>query len=93
MAPFVIYANFESILEPFGRYVRHTTNTQQHNKCLAAPIHTSSFYNYDKWTVMNVKSNSLAEFLYLLIVWEAEIVASLQTNRALKRLSARPQDE
>ena len=32
-------------------------------------------------------------FLDTLIVWEAEIVAILQTNRAIKRLSARQQEE
>ena len=39
-APFVIYANFESILEPSGRHVRHTTFTQQQKVCAAAAILT-----------------------------------------------------
>ena len=38
---------------------------------------------------MKVGKNALAEFLDLLIVWEAEIVAILRTNRAIKRFSAR----
>ena len=38
---------------------------------------------------MKVGENALAEFLDPLIVWEAKIVAILQTNRAMKRLSAR----
>ena len=42
-APFVIYADFESILEPSGRQVKHTTYTQQHKVCAAAAILTSSF--------------------------------------------------
>ena len=42
---------------------------------------------------MKVGENALAEFLDTLIVWEAEIVAILQTNRAIKRLSARQQEE
>ena len=42
---------------------------------------------------MKVGENALAEFLETLIVWEAEIVAILQTNRAMKRLNARQQEE
>ena len=38
---------------------------------------------------MKVVENALAEFLATLIVWKAEIVAMLLTNRAMKRLSAR----
>ena len=92
-APFVIYADFESILEPVGRQVKHTTYTQQHKVCAAAAILTSSFYNFDQQTVMKVGENALAEFLDTLIVWEAEIVAILRTNRAMKRLSAHQQVE
>ena len=42
---------------------------------------------------MNVGENALSEFLDTLIVWEAKIVASLQTNRAMKGLSALHQEE
>ena len=47
-APFVIYADFESIVEPSGRQVKHTTYTQQHKVCAAAAILTSSSYNFDQ---------------------------------------------
>ena len=87
--PFVIYANFASILETSGRQVKHTTYTQQHKVCAAAAIITSSFYNLDQRTVMKVGKNTHAEFLDSLIVWKAEIVAILHTNRAMKRLTAR----
>ena len=53
-APFVIYADFESIFEPSGRQVKHTTYTQQHNVCAAAAMLTSSCYNFDQRTVMKV---------------------------------------
>ena len=46
-ALFVIYADFESILEPSIRQVKHITYTQQHKVCAAAAILTSSFYNFD----------------------------------------------
>ena len=92
-APFVIFADFVSILEPSGRQVKHTTDTQQHKVCAAAVILTSSFYNFDQRTVMKVGENALVEFLDTLIVWEAEIVAILGTNIAMKRLSARQQEK
>ena len=40
-APFVIYADFESILKPSNRQVKQTTFTQAHNMCAAAAIFTS----------------------------------------------------
>ena len=42
---------------------------------------------------MKVGKTALAEFLDALIVWEAEIVAILRTNQAMKRLIARQQKE
>ena len=89
----VSYADFKSILEPFGRQVKRTTYTQQHKVCAAAAILTSSFYNFDQRTVIKVGEKALAEFLDSLIVWEAEIVPILRTNRAMKRLSDRQQNE
>ena len=38
MAPFVIYADFESIHEPLGRQVKQTTYSQQHKVCAAAAM-------------------------------------------------------
>ena len=92
-APFVIYADIESILEPSVRQVKHSTYTQKHKVCAAAAIFTSSFYNFDQRTVMKVGDNALAEFLDSLIVLEAKIEAILQRNRAMKRLSVRQQEE
>ena len=59
--------------------------------CAAAAILTSSVYIFDKQNVMKVGENALAEFHDAPIVWEAEIVMILRTNRAMKRLSARQQ--
>ena len=59
-APFVIYADFESILEPSCRQVKHTTYTQRYKVCAAAAILTSSCYNFDQRTVMKVGENELA---------------------------------
>ena len=67
-ATFVIYADFEFILEPSGRQVKHTTYTEQHKVCATAAILTSSFDNFDQLTVIKVGENALAEFLDALIV-------------------------
>ena len=88
-ALFVIYADIKFILEPSGRQVKHTTYTQQHKVCAAAAILTSSLYNFDQRIVIKVGKNTLAEFHDTLIVWEEEIVAILQANREMKRLSTR----
>ena len=42
---------------------------------------------------MKIGEHALAKFLDALIVWESEIVAILRINRAMKRLSARQQEE
>ena len=77
-APFVIYDDFESIFEPLGRQVKHTTYTQQHYVCAAAAILTSRIYEFDRKEVMQVGENALAKFLNTLIVWEAEIVRNFE---------------
>ena len=92
-APFVIYTDFESILEPSGCQVKHTTYTQQHKVCAAAAILISSFYYFDQRTVIKVGENALAEFLDALIVWEAKIVAIHFSNQAMKRVSARQKEQ
>ena len=61
--------------------------------CAVAGILTSSFYNLDQRIVMKDGENALAKFHDLLIVWKAEIVAILRTNRAIKRLNARQQEK
>ena len=73
--------------------MKYIIYTQQHKVCAAAAILTSNFYNFDQQTVMKVKANELTVFLDALIVWEAETVAILRTNRAMKRLSARQEEE
>ena len=74
MAPFVIYADFESILEPLGRQVKQTTYSQQHKVCAAAAILCSNLGNYNQLTVMKVGENALTEFLDVLIEWETAIL-------------------
>ena len=93
MAPFVIYADFASILEPLGRKVKLTTYSRQHKVCDASAILCSTLGQYNQLTVMKVGENELAEFLDVLIEREAAIVEELPTNRPMKCMSAQKREE
>ena len=93
MAPFVIYADFESILEPLARQAKQTTYSQKHKVCAAAAILCSTLGQYNQLTVMKVGENALAEFLDVLIEWETAIVEELRSNRPMKRMSAQKREE
>ena len=69
IAPFVIYADFDSILEPLGRQANQTTYTQHHKVCAASAILCSTLGQYNQLTVMKLGANALSEFLDLLIEW------------------------
>ena len=92
-APFVIYADFESVFEPLGRHVKHKTLTQQHKVCSAAAILTSNKYEFNQRVVMTHGENALSEILDTLIDRETEIVDILKMNRAMNRLTRRQQEE
>ena len=66
-ALFVIYADFESILEQLGRHVEQTTYSQQHKEVAAATILCSTLGQYNQLTVMKVEEDALTEFLNVLI--------------------------
>ena len=66
-------------------------HTPSSTVCGTEAILTSRFYEFDQRVVINIKENALAECVDTRIVWEAEIVAKRQTNRAMNRLSARQQ--
>ena len=88
MAPFVIFVDFKSILEPLGRQVKQTTYSQQYKVCDAAAILCSTLGNYNQLTVIKIKENALAEFLDVLIERQTAIVKELRTNRPMKWMSA-----
>ena len=93
MAPFVIYSDFESILEPINRQAKQTTYSQQHEVCAAAAVLCSTLGNYNQLTVMKIGENALGEFLVALIELEMAIVEELRTNRPMKRMSAQKREE
>ena len=93
MALFVTYADFESILEPLGRKVKHTTFSYQRKVCAAAAILCSSLEQCNQMTVLKVGFNALGEFLDVLIEWKTAIVEELRTNRPIKRMNVQQQKE
>ena len=93
MAPFVIYADFKTILEPLGRQVKQTTYSQQHKVCAAAAILCSNLGNYNQLTVIKVGENAHTEFLDVLIEWATAILEELRTNRPMMRMSAQKREE
>ena len=88
IAPFVIYADFESILEPLGRHANQTTYTQQRKVCAASAILCWTLGRYNQLTVKNVGKNALSEMLNVLMECETTILEKLQTDRPMKRMSA-----
>ena len=83
MAPFVIYADFESIFKPIYRQAMQASYSQQHKVCAAAVILCSTLGNCNQLTVIKVGENALAEFLNFVIEWETAIVEELRTNRPM----------
>ena len=90
MAPLVIYADVESILEPINRQAKQTTYSQQHKECAAAAVLCSTLGNYNQLTVMTVGDNALAEFLDVLIEWKTAIVEELR-NKLADEADERPE--
>ena len=73
-APFVIYADFTSILDVFNRKVQQTTIVQHIKVCAAAAILCSNLPNFNQRTMMKVGFQAHSEFYDLLINWEADII-------------------
>ena len=92
MAPFLIYADFESILEPLDRQAKQTTYLQHHKVCVAVAILCSNLGKYNQLTVTKFRENALTEFQGVLLEWETAISEKLRTNRQIKRMCAQKQE-
>ena len=62
-APFVIYVDFESLLEPLGQHVQDTTFARHHKVCAAAAILCSNLPEFNQRTIMKVSPRALSDFL------------------------------
>ena len=69
-APFVIYADFESILEPMERRVKQTLYNQQHKISAACAMLVSTSPGIPNQTWVSIGENALSEFLEQVMKWE-----------------------
>ena len=92
-APFVIYADFESILEPLDRRVKQTLFNQQHKISAACAMLVSTIGDVPTQTWVTVGENALSEFLTQIIAWETLCIDHLKNNIPMKRLSRAKQEE
>ena len=87
-APFVIYADFESILEPMDVQNKRTHYEQLHKVCAAAAILCSYIPEMNNKVMIYTGPNALEEFLNKLIQWEQECIDYLKQNIPMKSLNA-----
>ena len=92
-APFVIYADFESILEPMERRVKQTLYNQQHKISAACAMLVTSITAFPHQTWLGSGENALSEFLTQIIKWESECIEYLKNNIPMKPLSRAKQEE
>ena len=92
-APFVIYADFESILEPMDKQVKCTHYGQLHKVCAAAAILCSYLPKMNNKIMIYSGPNALEDFLNKLIQWETECIDYLKQNIPMKPLNALEQRE
>ena len=87
-APFVIYADFESILEPMDKQNKRTHYGQLHKVCAAAAILCSYIPEMNNKVMIYSGPNALEEFLNKLIQWEHECIDYLKQHIPMKPLNA-----
>ena len=88
-APFVIYAHFESILEPIDQQNKQTHYVHHHKVCAAAAILCSYVPNANNRVMIFTGPNALADFLKGLNRWEMMCVDYLKENRQMKPMTQR----
>jgi hypothetical protein len=72
-APFVIYADFESNLEPIDIQTKATKYTQHHNVCSAIAIIVSPIARFNTQIFIDTGNDALTIFCKELIKWEKEL--------------------
>ena len=87
-APFVIYADLESVLEPIDQRSGYTLLYQRHRCCAAAAILCSPYAGFNNLWFMHTGENALERFLEKLIEWEGLCVEYLKANCRMRTLTA-----
>ena len=88
MAPFVIYADLESVLADVDISHGKTRLYQKHKCCAAsAIIRSEKVAEMDGTFCLFTGENALKQLLDQLIEWETKCIQFLETNRAMKDLT------
>ena len=87
-APFVIYADFELILEPIYKQNKCTHYGQLHKVCAAAPILCSYILEMNNKVMICRGPKAFEDVLKQLIQWEQECIDYLKQNNSMKPLNA-----
>ena len=92
-APFVVYADFKSILEPIERRDKNTLYDQHHKISAACAILVSTIKAVPTRTWHSINENAQSEFLNTLIDWKRECIDHLKNNILMQRLSRAKQEQ
>ena len=87
-APFVIYADFESILEREDMQNKRTHYDQKHKLCAAAAILCSDVPEMNNKLMLFSGPNALEDFLNKLIDWETECMVYLRLHCPMNELTS-----
>ena len=90
-APFVIYADLESILVPVDQRKGNTHLYQNHKPCAASALLCSTVAAFDIQFYLYTGENLVNQLLDQLIKWETDIVEHLKQNCKMRPLSCQQQ--
>ena len=88
-APFVIYADLESVLAPNDQQRGATHLYQKHKPCAASALLCSKIRAFDGRFCLFTGEDAVKQLLDKLVEWERECIDHLQQNRAMVPLRGR----
>lgn len=86
-APFVIYADFECLVEPINEHIGHSVLYQQHRSIAAAALLCSPYAAFNNTFWMHTGLDAVDRFLNKMIEWELMCVEYLKANCKMRTLS------
>ena len=93
LAPFVIYAELESILMPVEQRRNSTHLYKNHRPCAASTLLCSTLPAFNNQFYLFTGEDSLSKLLDQLIKWKTKIVEHLRQNCKMKPLSRQQQTD
>ena len=86
-APFVIYADLESVLEPIDEHSGNTLYYQHHRCCAAAAILCSPYAGFNNLCFMHTGEDAIDRFLEKINEWEGMCIEYLRAHCKMRPLS------